>query len=189
VNSSVDLKTSVALTASLLLTPDALVTLSQGDAEVVAGYMTVYALEPQTVIFEANQADVDNDYMLLVLGGEVLIETLSSGDSTVIVNVLGAGHLIGEMSVLDGTPRSATCTAQTDVQVAKMTRCNLERLLEEHPTIAARFLMAIAKRLADRVRLGNHKLLLLSQVNEAMREEMNVKSRKRPHRFSTNVAV
>ena len=176
-------------TASLLLTPDALVTLSLEDAGVVAGYMTITKLEPQTVVFEANRIETESDYMLLVLDGEVLIETLSSGDSTVVVNVLGAGHLIGEMSVLDGTPRSATCTAQTEVQVAKMTRCNLERLIEEHPTIAARFLMAIAKRLADRVRLGNHKLLMLSQVNEAMREEMNVKSRKRPHRFSTNVAV
>jgi CRP-like cAMP-binding protein len=185
------MSTSIELntTASLLLTPDALVTLSLEDASVVAGYMTVIDLEPQTVVFKANQTDAQSDYMLLVLDGEVLIETLSSGDSTVVVNVLGAGHLIGEMSVLDGTPRSATCTAQTDVKVAKLTRGNLESLIEKHPTIAARFLMAIAKRLADRVRLGNHRLLMLSQVNEAMREEMNVKSRKRPHRFSSGVAV
>ncbi len=175
--------------APLLLTPDALVTLSLEDAKTVAGYMTVSQLEPQTVVFRANQTDAASDYMLLVLEGEILIETLSSGDSTVVVNVLGKGHLIGEMSVLDGTPRSATCTAQTEVEVALLTRVHLERIIDEHPTIAARFLMAIAKRLADRVRLGNHRLLMLSQVNEAMREEMNVKSRKRPHRFMTAAAV
>lgn len=175
--------------APLLLTPDALVTLSLEDAKTVASYMTVSTLEPQTVVFRDNQTDTANDYMLLVVEGEILIETLSSGESAVVVNVLGRGHLVGEMSLLDGTPRSATCTAQTGVEVALLTRCHLERIIEEHPTIAARFLMAIAKRLADRVRLGNHKLLMLSQVNEAMREEMNVKSRKRPHRFVTTTAV
>ena len=175
--------------APLLLTPDALVTLSLEDAKTVAGYMTVSQLEPQMVVFQANQADAASDYMLLVLEGEILIETLSSGDSAVVVNVLGRGHLVGEMSLLDGTPRSATCTAQTDGEVARLTRNHLEKIIEEHPVIAARLLMAIAKRLADRVRLGNHKLLMLSQVNEAMRGEMNVKSRKRPHRFTTTVAV
>lgn len=185
-NTSHSLVEKIAL---LLLTPDALVTLSIEDAKTVAGYMTVSQLEPQTVVFQANQADAASDYMLLVLEGEILIETLSSGDSAVVVNVLGRGHLVGEMSLLDGTPRSATCTAQTDVEVARLTRNHLEKIIEEHPVIAARLLMAIAKRLADRVRLGNHKLLMLSQVNEAMRGEMNVKSRKRPHRFTTTVAV
>ncbi|MEN9588076.1 MAG: hypothetical protein RIT15_1651 [Pseudomonadota bacterium] len=185
-NTSHSLVEKIAL---LLLTPDALVTLSLEDAKTVAGYMTVSQLEPQTVVFQANQVDAASDYMLLVLEGEILIETLSSGDSAVVVNVLGRGHLVGEMSLLDGTPRSATCTAQTDVEVARLTRNHLEKIIEEHPVIAARLLMAIAKRLADRVRLGNHKLLMLSQVNEAMRGEMNVKSRKRPHRFTTPVAV
>ncbi len=175
--------------APLLLTPDALVTLSLEDAKTVAGYMTVTQLEPQAIVFQADQIEAANDYMLLVLDGEILIETLSSGDSTVVVNVLGQGHLIGEMSLLDSAPRSATCTAQTMVEVALLTRSHLEQIMDEHPSIAARFLMAIAKRLADRVRLGNHKLLLLSQVNEAMREEMNVKTRKRPHRFIVSAAV
>ncbi len=182
-------KTPLDAIAQQLLTPDALVTLSLEDARVVAGYMAVSRINEGTVIFVANQADSPSDYMLLVLEGEVLIETLSSGDSTVVVNVLSAGHLIGEMSVLDGTPRSANCTAQSAVEVAKLTRSDLERLMEQYPMIAARFLMAIAKRLADRVRLGNHKLLMLNQVNEAMRLEMEVKSRKRPHRFTTTVAV
>jgi len=175
--------------APLLLTSEALITLSLEDAKIVASYMTVSRLAPETVVFQANQTDVASDYMLLVLEGEILIEALSSGDSTVIVNVLGAGHLIGEMGVLDGGPRSATCTAQTDVEVALLTRSRLEEVMEDHPRIASRFLMAIAKRLADRVRLGNHKLLMLNQVNDAMREEMNAKSRKRPHRFVTDTVV
>ncbi len=175
--------------AQHLLSPDSLATLSLEDAKVVAGYMTVLAIKPGAAIFVAHQSEPPSDYMLLVLSGEVLVEALSSGDSKVIVNILGAGHLIGEMGALDGAPRSASCTAQSEVDVAKLTSKDLERLIQEHPTIAARFLMAIAKRLADRVRLGNHKLLMLNQINEVMQLEMEVKSRKRPHRFTTNAVV
>ncbi len=176
--------------ASLLLTPDALVTLSLADAQTVATYMTVSKRPEGTVIFEANRPDVASDYMLLVVEGDVLIETLSSGDSAVVVNVLSAGHLLGEMSVLDGAPRSATCTAQTDVEVAMLTSAALARLIQEHPAIGARFVLAIAKRLADRVRLGNQKLLMLNQVNQAMQQEIDVKSRpKRKHRFMVSTDV
>ncbi|MDI9332787.1 MAG: cyclic nucleotide-binding domain-containing protein [Cytophagales bacterium] len=170
--------------AHLLLTPDALVTLSLQDAQTVAGYMTVSKRPEGAVIFEANRVDIPNDYMLLVLSGDVLIEADSLGDNAVVVTILSVGHLIGEMSVLDGAPRSATCTAQTDVEVAMLTGAALERLLAAHPSIGARFVLAIAKRLADRVRLNNHKLLILSKVNQAMQQEIDVKSRKRSkHRF------
>jgi CRP/FNR family transcriptional regulator, cyclic AMP receptor protein len=176
--------------ASLLLTPDALVTLSLDDALTVAAYMTVSERPEGAVIFEANQVGVPSDYLLLVLEGEVLIETLSSGDNAMVVSVLSAGHLLGEMSVLDGAPRSATCTAQSEVSFAMLTSAALERLVLEHPSIGARFVLAIAKRLADRVRLGNQKLLMLDQVNQAMRQEIDAKSRsKRKHRFMASPDV
>jgi CRP-like cAMP-binding protein len=176
--------------ASLLLTPDALVTLSLADAQTVAAYMTVSKCPEGTVIFQANRLDVASDYLLLVLDGDVLIETLSSGEDAVVVTLLSAGHLLGEMSVLDGAPRSATCTAQTDVEVAMLTSASLERLISEHPTIGARFVLAIAKRLSDRIRLGNQKLLMLNQMNQAMRQEIDVKSRtRRKHRFIARTDV
>lgn len=175
--------------ANLLLTPDALVTLSSSDAQTVARYMTVSQLKEGAIIFESNRPEIASDYMLLVLEGDVLIETQSTGDSAVVVNILSAGHLIGEMSVLDGAPRSATCTAQTDVGVAMLTGAALEQLIAEHPKIGARFVLAIAKRLADRVRQGNQRLLILNQVNQAMQQEIEVKSRKRKHRFSASTDV
>jgi CRP-like cAMP-binding protein len=176
--------------AKLLLTPDALVTLSLADAQTVAAYMTVSKRCEGEVIFAANQIYDASDYMLLVLGGDVLIETLSSGENAVVVSVLSSGHLLGEMSMLDGAPRSATCTAQTDVEVAMLTRAALERLISEHPMIGARFVLAIAKRLSDRIRLGNQKIFMLSQVNQAMRQEIDVKSRnKRKHRFTATLDI
>lgn len=169
--------------AELLLTPDALVTLSMIDAKLLVEYMVLKKIEKGNILFLANQTDVKSDYMLLVLDGEVLIEVDTTGHGSSVVSIAGAGHLIGEMGVLDGAPRSATCTAQTTVEVAILSRYDLERLIMKHPEIASRFILAIAKRLADRVRLGNHKLFMLNQMNHAMQLELNAPMKKRPHRF------
>ena len=41
----------------------------------------------------------------------VMENEMPGNDDSIVVNVIGPGHLIGEMGVLDGSPRSATCTA------------------------------------------------------------------------------
>ena len=42
---------------------------------------------------------------------------LNQSDDSVVVSVLASGSLIGEMGILDGEPRSATCTATTELDV------------------------------------------------------------------------
>jgi len=76
------------------------------------------------------------------------------------------------MGVIDGGARSATCTAQTEVHAGMLSRFDLERLLDEQPAVAARFVLAIAQRLGERLRSGNHKLLMMSQVNMALEQEL-----------------
>jgi CRP/FNR family transcriptional regulator, cyclic AMP receptor protein len=169
--------------AELLLTTHALVSLSMADARQLVSYMLLARFEQGSSIFSDNNQDIGREYMLLVLEGEVLIETSSNGDGSAVVNMLGAGRLIGEMSLIDGEPRSATCTAQTEVEVAMLSRSDLARLMDEYPSIAARFCLAIAKKIADNVRLGNKKLLILTQVNKAMRLELDAQIKRRPQRF------
>ena len=84
------------------------------------------------------------------------------------------GQMIGEMGVLDGAPRSATCTAASDVTVAVLARDDLRRLMEQQPKVAARFLMAMSTRMADRLRETTRKLKSFSQVNRALQQELNV---------------
>lgn len=169
----------------LLLTTNALVSLSMADARQLVSYMLLARFEQGSVIFTDGKQNIGSEYMLLVLEGEVLVETNSNGESSTVVNMLGAGHLIGEMGIIDGEPRSATCTAQTAVEVAMLSRSDLGRLMDEYPSIAARFCLAIAKKIADNVRLGNKKLLVLTQVNKAMRLEIDAQIKRRPQRFGS----
>jgi CRP/FNR family transcriptional regulator, cyclic AMP receptor protein len=87
--------------------------------------------------------------------------------------VLGPGSLIGEMGLLDGAPRSASCIAMSEVRCALLTRDALNQLLNDDPSTAAKLMMAISLRIAQRMRESQEKLKLYAQLTQAMNEEIN----------------
>jgi CRP-like cAMP-binding protein len=59
---------------------------------------------------------------------------------------LGPGDFFGEMSLLDGEPRSATVRAATDVRLLVIQRRNFQSLLREVPELAHRVLETLSRR-------------------------------------------
>ena len=160
--------------ARLLVTSSALADLTLGDALKIVGYMRPRRIKAGTVIIQEGEVK-QTDYMLLVLEGDIAVENELPGlHETMVVNIMGPGHLIGEMGVLDGAPRSATCIANTDIAVAVLSRTALMRLLKEDPRLGSRLLLAISKRMADRLRETTRKLKTFAQMNRALQEELNV---------------
>lgn len=160
--------------ARLLVTPSALDELNLADAVKIVGYMKPRLIKAGTVFIREGETR-QNDYMLLVLDGDISVENELPGlHESMVVNVMGPGSLIGEMGVIDGAPRSATCTATTDVAVAVLTRSALTRLLKDEPRVAARLLLAISKRMADHLRETTRKLRTFAQMNKALQQELQV---------------
>jgi CRP-like cAMP-binding protein len=159
--------------ARLLVTPTGLVELSLADAREVVGFMHPKRVKAGTVFIQEGEA-TDVDDMMLILEGEVTVEyEVSSPRETMVVSIMGPGGLIGEMGLLDGSPRSATCTAATDLAVAVLTRDALLQLIEECPDVAARLLLTISKRLSDRLRQANRKLRTFAQLSRALQQELD----------------
>ena len=161
--------------ARILVTASALDDLTLADATVIVTYMLPQRIAAGTTFIKEGEVK-HNDYMLLVLEGDILVESDSpgSGADTLVVNVIGPGHLIGEMGLLDGSPRSARCTANTDIAAAVLSRTALMRLLKDHPRTGSRLLLAISKRMADRLRETTRKLRTFAQMNKALQEELEV---------------
>ena len=160
--------------ARMLVTPTALDDLTLADAMKVVGYMRPKIIKAGTVFIQEGEVK-QNDYMLLVLEGDIAVENELPGlNESMVVNIIGPGHLIGEMGVLDGSPRSATCTATTDIAAAVLSRTALMRLLKDEPRVGSRLLLAISKRMADRLRETTRKLKTFAQMNKALQEELQV---------------
>jgi CRP-like cAMP-binding protein len=161
------------LAAELLCAPSALMQLSHEEARKVVSYMRPHRI-PEGMTFIREGDTEYTHFMLLVLDGQVTVETIVvSRTQPITVTVLGPGSLIGEMGLLDGEPRSASCTAMSDLRCAILTRKALQQLLADDPQTAAKLMVAISLRIAERMRECQEKLKLYAQLTQAMNEEIN----------------
>ena len=159
--------------AALLITEGALVELSAADAREVVSYMRPERIKAGEVVIREGES-TRNDFMALVLDGEVTVEnSVAAAHDSMVVSILGPGGLIGDMGIIDGGPRSATCTASTDLALAVLTREALTQLMDTHPSVAARLLLAMSKRIADHLRETNRKLMTFAQVSKALQQELD----------------
>lgn len=164
---------SASLAARMLTAPSALMQLSQAEAQVVVRYMRPQLIREGTQFIREGEAE-DTGFMVLILDGEVTVENIIvSRVSPITLTVLGPGSMHGELGLIDGRPRSASCTASSDVRCAILTREALEQLLEDNPTIGAKLMMAIAMRIGDRLRDNTEKLKKYAQLTRTMQQEID----------------
>jgi CRP/FNR family transcriptional regulator, cyclic AMP receptor protein len=161
------------LAARLLIEPNALMQLTREEARGVVRYMEPHQISEGTTFIQEGDSH-DTGFMMLILGGEVTVETIVvSRTEPITLTVLGQGSVIGEIGMLDGEPRSASCTASADVLCAILRREALEQLVNEAPAVAAKFMMAVSLRIAKRLRDNADKLRMYAQLTQAMEEEIS----------------
>jgi CRP/FNR family transcriptional regulator, cyclic AMP receptor protein len=81
------------------------------------------------------------DSFFIIIDGQAAVQTPIGGGGP-----LQPGHFFGEMSLLDGEPRSATITAMTDVRLLVVERSHFWRLLDETPELTRQILMVLSRR-------------------------------------------
>jgi CRP-like cAMP-binding protein len=97
-------------------------------------------------IFSRDDAS-DAAYAIIVGEVEVTIEGMDG--RTVFIARLGAGTVIGEMGVLDGSPRSADARATRKCELVRIDRKLVTDALAEEPGAAMALLGVMARRLRD----------------------------------------
>lgn len=75
------------------------------------------------------------DTMFLVMEGTVRVHTCAVQGGELQLAELGRGACIGEVSVLTGSPRTATVDAVDAVTCAVLARHRVERVLDAHPRV------------------------------------------------------
>jgi CRP-like cAMP-binding protein len=96
----------------------------------------------------------DAGAVLVILAGHVKAAMLSDGRE-VILAFPGPGELLGELSAVDGQPRSGTVRAVDDVEALVIPGSAFRAVLEHRPRIAFVLLRSVIERLrtADRQRV------------------------------------
>jgi CRP-like cAMP-binding protein len=65
------------------------------------------------------------------------------------VAMRGGGEFVGEIALLEQTPRTATVTAETPLRVFVLTDRNFRSLLDESPSVERKVLRALARRVVE----------------------------------------
>jgi CRP/FNR family cyclic AMP-dependent transcriptional regulator len=88
-----------------------------------------------------------NSGMIVIMTGRVRIGLVSEEGKEVTLTVLGAGEVVGEMSLLDGEPCSADVTAQEDCSLLVIERGQFLNLLRSNSELCLRLLSFLTRRL------------------------------------------
>lgn len=126
------------------------------DMLTLADYMGVYrAGSGETIIIEGEVGD----YMLIVIRGEVDILKRGIMHEQQHMATVGAGTTIGEMSMIDGEPRFASCRTNQATTFAVLTREAMNKMLAQAPKLATRIMEKLVSMLSVRLRQTSGRLL------------------------------
>jgi CRP/FNR family transcriptional regulator, cyclic AMP receptor protein len=104
-----------------------------------------------TALFHEGQ---ESDRVMVLLDGRVKIATVSDDGREAVLAFRGPGEVLGELSAIDGQPRSAGVTAVDPVRALVMPTADFRSFLERSPRAALWILTRLVARLreADRKR-------------------------------------
>ena len=114
--------------------------------EVAAGAQLVGEGEPASSVF-------------VVCAGELEVCKRGSHGAEVRLAVLRAGDLVGEMSLIDIQPRSATVRALTPAVLFRLGHAEIARLYGQHPEVYTLLVLNIAREISRRLRVADQKLV------------------------------
>ena len=129
---------------------------SREDISFLAGYMIVYRAQAGETIIRENDG---GDFMLLIIEGAVdIFKKGMSGEQQHMTNV-GPGMTLGEMSMIDGEPRFATCIATEPTTFAVLHRDDMAKIILDHPSLGSKILVKLVSMLSARLRQTSGRLL------------------------------
>ena len=126
------------------------------EVRLLAHFMDVYRAEPAMEIIREGDG---GDFMLMVLEGEVEVHKRDRWNTPQLLATVEAGRTLGEMSMIDGEARFATCIATQTLLFAVLDRENLARIIVEQPLLGAKILMELVLMLSQRLRVTSGRLL------------------------------
>ncbi len=133
---------------------------NMAEIRLMSHFMNVYrATSGQEIIHEGEQGD----FMLLLLEGSVEVFKQDRWNAPQLLASVDAGKTLGEMSMIDGEPRFASCVAAEPCVIAVLSRDSLARIILEQPILGAKILMELVLMLSQRLRQTSVKLVRIME--------------------------
>lgn len=121
-------------------------TLEENVLEEIAGLLIDRKFPKDAIIFEEGSL---GDYMYLIQEGQVKVTKMSEDGREKILEILSAGDFVGEMSLLDREPRSASVKTTRACLLLALSRHDFLGLLRENPEISMEMICELTRRIRE----------------------------------------
>jgi CRP-like cAMP-binding protein len=143
------------------------------EADLLGSHMLRVRAQPGQLLIQEGEA---SDWMMMLLSGTVDVGKRKAGamsddedrTDTTRLAVIKEGAVIGEMSMLDGEPRYASCWALSEVEAAVLSRAAVSQLIATQPAVASKLLVKLTQLLAQRLRNTSNQLVKSLQAQRTL---------------------
>jgi glycine/D-amino acid oxidase-like deaminating enzyme/CRP-like cAMP-binding protein len=134
---------------------------SRGELHKLLGVMRRWDLPKDTIIFTEGSP---GGTCFIIVSGSVDVSIDARGHQQLLAT-LPPGSIFGQMSIIENVPRSATCTAHSDVVLLEIEQKQCEQLLKSRSSTAIKFLATLNEGLISALRNADLRLMQIDRQN------------------------
>ena len=129
--------------------------LDKNELEIVHKYVFEQSVKKDSILFAEG---MPGELLYVIISGcvEIIKETKNNGK--MVLATIGANDIVGEMSLIDSEPRSATGRTSEDSVLLVINKQSFHEILKSDPRIAAKVLMGLLKIISKRLRVTDKKI-------------------------------
>lgn len=135
------------------------------NVEQLTSFMKAYKAEPGDMIIREGDTD---DFMLFIIEGRINIVKTDSHGERRPMTIVGPGATLGEMSMIDGEPRFASCIALDATTFSVFSRDSMVKIILQEPGLGSKILIKLVTLLSQRLRATSSDLLQHLERSEAV---------------------
>ena len=133
----------------------------QYEIEELCQYMHCFSAPAGTVLLQEGE---EGDHLIILLAGQVIVRKTDISGKPHSLAMVGPGSILGEMSLIDGEKRFASCIAAEPTRFATLSKSDLNEILALHPRLANKFQTMLLQIMVNRLRdMGTRAISPLSK--------------------------
>lgn len=124
--------------------------ITEDDLNVIADHLIFMEIDKDEILFK--EGDKGDSVYFVVAGELEVIKETNTPAKKVVITTIQKNRPIGEMSIIDSTPRSATVRALSKTSLLSLSKNSFDLILEKRPTIGIEILKKIARLMSMNLR-------------------------------------
>jgi CRP-like cAMP-binding protein len=127
------------------------------EIKILAKHISFKTISRDHVLFSESEK---GNYLYFITSGALDVIAKNENNEPIIIATLQKGELIGEMSIIEDLPRSATVKAKTDCEMYILSKSAFDLVVLKHPHIGVKLLKGVSYTLSQHLRTTSKKLAL-----------------------------